>query len=267
MPEGCIFCGGGPLTREDVISTWFLVEFERRVRQTPLPPSVVGRHRRSRVETEDSEPVVLGEWDAPKPEVVAKLVCGACNNGWMSEIDNAAKPILLLLIDGMKAGLTRAERRLLARWFGMKSVVHLASETAEPFPRHWAQEFYRERDLPITWRVRIGVPADRVGVLLGGATFTYESRPPLSPFPIRLPGFTWSWAIGDLSAQVIGLRHFETLPMNRDLLVSVWPPEFSDRVPTEFIDSVPGEWPPNGRLTIQQIHRMGHNALEPRPTG
>ena len=56
------------------------------------------------------------------PHTVSALkagsVCAACNNGWMNDLENLAKPILISLIEGKRffGDLQQRERYTLARW-------------------------------------------------------------------------------------------------------------------------------------------------------
>lgn len=64
---------------------------------------------------DNSEQGVVGRWTAPSLNVKAKVVCGNCNNRWMSEIENTAKPVLSQLISGGKAfTLTESDIALLS---------------------------------------------------------------------------------------------------------------------------------------------------------
>jgi hypothetical protein len=53
-------------------------------------------------------------------------VCSGCNGGWMSDLENAAKPILIALIEGTRffPDLAQGERYTIARWT-MKTVAAL----------------------------------------------------------------------------------------------------------------------------------------------
>lgn len=44
-----------------------------------------------------------------------KAVCGSCNNGWMSRLENHARSILTAMASGV-VRLTNVERKVLARW-------------------------------------------------------------------------------------------------------------------------------------------------------
>ena len=50
-------------------------------------------------------------------------VCQACNNGWMSVLQNDAKPILIPLLQGGRISLFKNERLILARWIVMFCMV------------------------------------------------------------------------------------------------------------------------------------------------
>lgn len=49
-------------------------------------------------------------------------VCEACNGGWMSELQNQAKPILVSLVTGEWPDLTDEQCHILARWCAMVSI-------------------------------------------------------------------------------------------------------------------------------------------------
>lgn len=52
-----------------------------------------------------------------------KLVCKSCNNGWMSQLQNDAKSILLPLMKGERRTLNRREQVILAAWITMFVMV------------------------------------------------------------------------------------------------------------------------------------------------
>jgi hypothetical protein len=70
-------------------------------------------------------------------------VCKGCNGGWMHELENQAKPILIALIEGTRSfsSLTGVERFIIARWT-LKTVAVLnrtssygnRNESARPIP-------------------------------------------------------------------------------------------------------------------------------------
>jgi len=62
-----------------------------------------------------------------------KKICKACNGGWMSELEQSAKPIILALIDGQRdlGSLSADERYTLARWVGKTAIIESHSVGAE----------------------------------------------------------------------------------------------------------------------------------------
>ena len=49
-------------------------------------------------------------------DLTVKNVCAECNNGWMSEIENSTKDILVPMIDGQSMSLDLDAQRKLASW-------------------------------------------------------------------------------------------------------------------------------------------------------
>src|SRR5581483_3341668 len=78
------------------------------------------------------------------PSFVSGGICANCNNGWMSDLENRAKPILTQLFDGMPpADLNPEERALLARW-AIKTAFMLDSPSLyrKRVPASHFHEFY-----------------------------------------------------------------------------------------------------------------------------
>lgn len=111
-----------------------------------------------------------------------KLVCEPCNNGWMSRLQNAAKPILLPLMRGERVSLTPRARETLAAWITMfvmvsefqrpDKVAFQASErelfmkTLKPPTNYavWLGMYVREKWQGITTHCSIAVNSEADGV-------------------------------------------------------------------------------------------------------
>ena len=52
-----------------------------------------------------------------------RVVCASCNNGWMSDLQQEAKPHLLPLIKGETYLLHRNDQKTLAAWIAMFAMV------------------------------------------------------------------------------------------------------------------------------------------------
>ncbi len=59
---------------------------------------------------------VLRSWNAKLVSHTVKRVCGACNNGWMAELEARARPTLEPLLQGKAVALSLEDQRVLARW-------------------------------------------------------------------------------------------------------------------------------------------------------
>jgi hypothetical protein len=117
MAARCAFCGAeGGLTNEDVLPRWLLSALDDAsvtgtvlYRQSKgLPgdlPAVHSRHGKSL-------------------ESKARAVCGACNSGWMSQIEQSVMAILPGLVRGHQVLLTPGDQEALARW-SVKTILML----------------------------------------------------------------------------------------------------------------------------------------------
>jgi hypothetical protein len=109
--QPCIFCGEPADSREDIIPTWLN-------KQALMPPET------TRPVTYTSHGVVLKEWTSQTLAFLKiKAVCMGCNNGWMSQVETAAKPYLELMMKGNNVLLDQAAQVTLATWACLKVMV------------------------------------------------------------------------------------------------------------------------------------------------
>ncbi len=52
-----------------------------------------------------------------------RVVCKSCNSGWMSELENEVKPLLVKILNSEKVALDKNAQNLLARWVSVKVIV------------------------------------------------------------------------------------------------------------------------------------------------
>src|SRR5579859_3041768 len=85
MPKECAFCSStATQTGEHLWSDWM--------------NTILG-DRRYIFRRVDTETLKISKWEASELNVKARVVCGVCNSGWMSQVDrDEAKPILRHLI-------------------------------------------------------------------------------------------------------------------------------------------------------------------------
>lgn len=121
--KACIFCGTSLLSKkskvhgksdEHIVPKWLMKHLG--IRETIITPM--------RMDTQTSR--VIDAHRHPLSQFVSGRVCAKCNNGWMSELETATKPILKRLMDDpvQVAVLPSDERMSLARW-SIKTVAVL----------------------------------------------------------------------------------------------------------------------------------------------
>jgi len=111
----CVFCGGFNLSKEHVWPDWA----SKVLTDNPSPA-----HHEWHNTYSDKGTVVKESGMRPRQGSTftkkIRVVCKTCNNGWMSRLENATKPILLPLIQGEPALLDREQQTLLAQWIASK---------------------------------------------------------------------------------------------------------------------------------------------------
>ena len=146
-PAGkCIFCGNGNLSKEHIWPEW-------------ANPYIVKHSSKQRVEhfyTIDSDKVPKKLiYKTQQGDVTTKklrLVCTACNNGWMSQIENKAKPNLLHLIEGSQTMLSQEGQDRIARWVSLKLMIMEHTEPAAIISTKECMEVFK-----VDWSPPIGM--------------------------------------------------------------------------------------------------------------
>jgi hypothetical protein len=115
----CWWCGSDQrLTLEHVVPFWIGEVLEG-----------TGRAEHSYVEPGAETPERT--WSNVRPDFKARVACKRCNNGWMSEIETAAKPRIVRLLDGRTQAISRADCAVLARWATKTALMFQALEPHE----------------------------------------------------------------------------------------------------------------------------------------
>jgi hypothetical protein len=150
----CVFCqasgSGVDITQEHVLPAWLRtsakIEFGEGEEVTRVNGRRVGKPRRAKPFTR-------------RP----RIVCKKCNNGWMKELEDQARPILLPLLDGFKATLPPANQRIVAAWATKTCFALMYADrhtptlppTYGPVPYIGEPEYLRRvwplSDVPVLW--------------------------------------------------------------------------------------------------------------------
>lgn len=174
--------------------------------------------------------------------MVVKSVCEECNGGWMSALEESAKPVLLPMIEDRGAvTLSVGEAETVATW-AIKTALVAGSEFKPPIPREFYADFYDAQ-----------VPVGQVRVWIGRTphleTHTIDFRPMTvrregEEPPSGPNGYQAVLSVGHLALYVVGWRGPKP-QLNRvfsyfgdTALVKVWP------------FAPPVTWPPPATITL-----------------
>jgi hypothetical protein len=120
VKPGCVVCGGSlegkKRAKEDITPVW--LQKLLGIARTPADPRIIGKRGAAYGTVQpDDEFVVKRHRKHNFSKSLAGEVCDTCNNGWMSELENAVKPILQKLIADPQARDFKVKQRdALARW-------------------------------------------------------------------------------------------------------------------------------------------------------
>jgi hypothetical protein len=103
--RGCVFCGARPLTAEHVFAAYL----QKLTRGAP-----VVEHTRTAEVAGVVHPTL--RYDQKVFDQKVKAVCAACNNGWMAELETAARPLLEPGLRGRGRSYHRGGQAILAAW-------------------------------------------------------------------------------------------------------------------------------------------------------
>lgn len=161
LPKRCIFCQEkSKLTREDFFPKWFRELY-------PAPPesqnsrlnSEVSWYERDEITGELIHVIASGKLARPGDlaDQTLRVVCAKCNNGWMSRLQQAAKPHLIPYIEGDWRPFSTATREVISSWATMFAmVVKFADEPRAVVPPIERQIFMRDQRPTIGAKILVG---------------------------------------------------------------------------------------------------------------
>jgi hypothetical protein len=139
-----------------------------------------------------------------------RVVCTTCNNGWMSQLEDRVKPLLLPGLTGKDVSLRATDQKALSEWTFVKALVceHSAIGLAST-PAQDRMIFYRDRTLPDYFRIYIGSHStESVTFLLRYSctiSFSLPIQPPLLDGLLR-NAQTITFTVGRLVFHVLSAR-------------------------------------------------------------
>lgn len=246
-PRGCAFCGGRPLTREHVWPDWV----RRLVADAPA------MRYRQRMEFESTAREKRDFMLRPFALTV-KAVCAACNNGWMSRLEQAAQPLLMPGLHGRGKRLSPGAQQTLATWAFKSALVYaLTRRSLRGVPDAHYEHLLMHGSPPqqcVVWMGAYNGPEPAFVQLAGmaisrpGELVSSESRPNVFIFTLTMgPIFLQVFASGDPQAFDVTTARFSD-----PRLRTIWPPD------------EPFDWTPSrglGRGELQRYADAIHDEL------
>jgi hypothetical protein len=226
--------------REDVLALWIREQLgdvgqAKRFARIQLPADV------------QPGDVYEGEWEDALIMAARWKVCTPCNNEWMSQFQQTAKPILGPMIDGRPADLSPTQQGIIARWASMTAITaeYAHGQTVEEFRRRWL--FEHQEAPPNTWVF-----------LLDARTFLKTAfcglrRQEISK-PENVHNYVMFLSIRDLGFLVIqgavDLRQRRVIEKHHRRLISAWPIMLESR-----------HWPPPEPMTPNLAIEVAYELL------
>lgn len=141
----CIFCGKAePKGKdgEDIVSKWFAKEFHPSHAPETFAVDVIEGV------TADRLPKPISRQSQTAAAVRLADVCQECNRGWMSVIEEAAKPVLVPLMQGKATTLDTSAANIITTWAQLKAITLDARMEPRRMSPAIAHEFYALRPMP-----------------------------------------------------------------------------------------------------------------------
>ena len=134
----CIFCGSATeITKEHVWADWL---------KAHIPKQLLNYNAAVATEYADKPTELKVKLVAGDPHSRrVKCVCATCNNGWMSQLQQAAKPIIVPFFENREVALNEKQQKLVAGWsamavmcseFGDRSRIAISQESRDILYAH-----------------------------------------------------------------------------------------------------------------------------------
>jgi hypothetical protein len=173
----------------------------------------------------------LREWAITKPKLTVKWLCRPCNNGWMSNLESRAKPVIESILDDRLTSLDAAAQALLATWAVKTAMVLEAFDPAQPwfYSAEERGQMRLSRSIPRRTSVWMAKCVNQPNIYSAATHHRTE------PGPNGAHAFAVTLAFGPLALQVMTIRTTTPLPEHLtvtydvsegpwdQLLLQLWP--------------------------------------------
>lgn len=196
-PNRCIFCGSQyQITKEHVFPVWLRDIFRR----GPTDTHTFGFHDENPITPGASTVARRRSGQGQVGSKKIRKVCRQCNNGWLSRLEDDARPILYDLVYGNSRQLSPLDQRILSDWIVKTTMTAEFLIHDQIAIKQEERVEYRFRRLPRpNWRLWCGPYSGRKFRACG--VFHYGFGLYLPPLPMRQ-------GIKNTQFTILGLGHF-----------------------------------------------------------
>lgn len=143
MSQTCPFCPRRANSREHIYAQWITRRYTKEASSNAFFTMRFGG--------------LFPDREARTLNVTIK-VCASCNNGWMSRLENEARPLLEDLVEGRPQTLDVEGQHRLALWWAKNAVLHdYLKASDDRVVTHHQRALLRTGRLPDGWQVLLGV--------------------------------------------------------------------------------------------------------------
>ncbi len=253
----CIYCGRRGVSKEHVIPAWLGKYVSQNEPTNSLGYKLYGFG--SRVIDEDHL-----ERPGDGHTVKVRRVCESCNNGWMSQLQERAKPLILDMLSGAPLALHKRFQTNLAAWSAMTFMAgdfrRAVSAAISQEDRNYLMKVGRA---PKNWRIWVGRYEREQAALLfahNALRVSTPRHPVADSTDDELPppnSQASSVIIGNIfltciSSSASDLHHYwKFTPRNAALLDQIWPVE-TPRI----------AWPPERTMVDEDAVRIANTFFD-----
>jgi len=182
----CLFCSNAADSREHAWPQW-LIEIFSSDEHVEVCAERLGEGLRA--------------WRSRRPELVVKHLCERCNNGWMSNVENAVIGEIKPLLRGASTKLSTDGQHLVSVWALKTAMVleALGPSSGHVYTQNEREEFAQSRAIP--WRTSVWL-----GTVTEATCLLSAKHRHLDSLGTKVSGVSITMAFGHLALQVLTLR-------------------------------------------------------------
>jgi hypothetical protein len=176
----------------------------------------------------DGESERYKEWEAPPFSLTVRAFCAPCNNGWMSELEDRAKNLILPFFDSWGRSWHRRQQRDLATWALLRAIVlDQTHPESAAIPPRVVEHLYRERRPPEELKIWLAACNPELVALYSyqGIEFSRaDATEPPGESTVHIVTFTMGPLVFHLGGTVLDdFTYFDDIVFPQLDVVRLWP--------------------------------------------